>query len=80
MKTPAQIITDNRREFTRIFNLPVDEFMDPLLTVITRKFSIDIIKLDDWMAAHKGYRDGSLEDFIRKTYGEDAVRFIWENI
>ncbi|HCE42895.1 MAG TPA: hypothetical protein DET40_05055 [Lentisphaeria bacterium] len=83
MKTFACVIQDRKDEFTRIFDLPGGLFMNELMTVVTKRFYIDIIRLDDWMAAHKGYdidRDGSLEDFIRKTYGEDAVRFIKENM
>lgn len=83
MKTFACLIQDKKNEFARIFNLPANEFMHPLLTVITKRFYLDIIKLDDWMAAHKGYDidvDGSLRDFIMKTYGAEAVKFIEENM
>ena len=40
---------------------------------------VDIIKLDDWMVSNKGYdidKDGSLSDFVRKTYGDEAVDFL----
>jgi len=83
MKTFACAIQDKKDEFARIFNLSANEFMHSLLTVITKRFYLDIIKLDDWMAAHKGYdidRDGSLRDFIRKTYWDAAVKFIEENM
>ena len=83
MKTFACVIQDKKNEFTRLFDLPAGIFMDELMTVIQKRFYLDIVRLDDWMVAHKGYdidRDGSLEDFIRKTYGEEAVRFIGENM
>ncbi len=83
MKTFACLIQDKKDEFAGIFNLPANEFMHELLTVITKRFYLDIIRLDDWMVAHKGYdidKDGSLRDFIMKTYGEAAVRFIEENM
>ncbi|MEI6425630.1 MAG: hypothetical protein WCP55_25680 [Lentisphaerota bacterium] len=83
MKTIAMQIQDRKKEFSRIFNLSANEFMDGLMSVILKRFYIDIIRLDDWMVAHKGYdidRDGSLSDFIRKTYGDEAVNFLEENI
>ena len=83
MKTFACVIQDKKDEFARIFNLPANEFMHGLLTVVAKRFYLDIIKLDDWMVAHKGYdidKDGSLSDFIRKTYGDEAVKFVEENM
>ncbi|MEI6421563.1 MAG: hypothetical protein WCP55_05040 [Lentisphaerota bacterium] len=75
-------IYDNKKEVARIFNLSANEFMDGLMTVILKRFYLDIIRLDKWMVAHKGYdidKDGSLCDFIRKTYGDEAVKFLEEN-
>ena len=83
MKTFASLIHDKKDEFARIFNLTANEFMDELMTVILKRFYVDIIKLDNWMTAHKGYdidKDGSLSDFIMKTYGDEAVKFIEENM
>lgn len=82
-KTFACKIQDNKDKFERIFNLSANEFMDSILTVTAKKFSIDIVKLDDWMVENKGYdmdKDGSLSDFIGKTYGDEAVKFIQESI
>ena len=62
MKTFASLIHDKKDEFARIFNLTANEFMDELMTVILKRFYVDIIKLDNWMTAHKGYdidKDGS---------------------
>lgn len=76
-------IQDRKKEFSRIFNLSANEFMDGLMTIILKRFYIDIIRLDHWMVTHKDYdidRDGSLSDFIRKTYGDEAVNFLEENI
>ena len=83
MKTFASLIQDKKDEFARIFKLPANEFMDELMTVILKRFYVDIIKLDEWMTAHKGYdidRNGSLRDFIMKTYGAEGVKFLEENM
>ena len=82
-KTIAREIQDNKNKFATIFNLPANEFMDSILTVTTKKFNLDIVKLDDWMVKNKGYdidKDGSLSDFIGKSYGDEAVKFIEESI
>jgi hypothetical protein len=83
MKTFACVIQDRKDEFARLFDLPANAFMDELMTVIQKRFCLDVVRLDDWMAAHRGYdidKDGSLSDFIRKTYGDEAVKFIEENM
>ena len=53
-------------------------FMDPLLTGLTHKFEIDIIKFDGWLH-QQGYSEkihGSAHDYVRETYGKEAVDFI----
>ena len=82
-KTFAQVIQDDKDEFKRLFGLSANEFMDSFLTVATRKFSVNVIKLDEWFEANKGYeidRDGSLSDFVKKAYGEEARKFIEEHM
>lgn len=53
-------------------------FMDPMMTNITGKFSIDIIQFDNWLHA-QGYVEethGSMKDYIELAYGKNAVEFI----
>ena len=83
MKTFAQVIWDDRKKFEKLFDLSANEFMDNLMSVTFRRFSIDIVKLDKWFETNKGYdidKDGSTADFVRKTYGDEAVKFIEDHI
>ena len=76
-------LQDKKNEFKRLFDLPAVDFIDTFMTVATKKYSVDIVKLDEWMERNKGYdmdKDGSLNDFIRKTYGDEAVNFLKENM
>ena len=57
-------------------------FMDPLLTMLTHKFDIDIVKFDGWLHT-QGYTEeeyGSAYDFVEAKYGQDAAKFINELI
>jgi len=60
-----------------------DIFQDKFISNVSGKYSIDIVKLDKYMHLHEGYdeeKDGSLNNFIFKKYGRDAVKFIEDNI
>ena len=78
-------VESTKRDFTRFFgfdNKQVGEFMDVSSTVATKKFTIDIIKFDDWLH-DQGYSeevDGSAFDYVTKIYGIDAAVFIRELI
>ena len=53
-------------------------FMDPVLTLMTKRFNLDIVKLDDWLHA-QGYKEelhGSMRDYITLTYGPEARDFV----
>jgi hypothetical protein len=56
-----------------------DIFQDRMITMLTGEYSLDIIKLDDWMVANHGYdmeKHGSLNDFIFTEFGRNAAAFI----
>lgn len=83
MKDFSEVLKAKKTEFKRLFNLPAVDFMDCMATTFSQKFSIDVIKLNNWLEKNKGYdidKDGSLQDFIGKTYGEEAKKFLSENI
>ena len=53
-------------------------FMDPLLTVMSGYFHLDIIKFDDWLHA-QGYKEethGSMREYILNAYGSEACVFV----
>lgn len=54
------------------------DFIDSIISAATKKYSLNIIKLNDWMIKNKGYneKNGSLSNFILEKYGQDAVAFI----
>ncbi len=71
------MIKPKNKEFQHFFNTH-DIFMSPLSHIIG-KYSFDILKFDDFMINNHGYnieKDGSLRDFVEKTFGTDAVLFI----
>lgn len=77
--SPGYEIAKAKKRFTELFGLSAGQFMDSDLTVIGKKLSIDIVALDDWMREHEGYeeeKDGSLSDFIKAKYGEEAEKFV----
>ncbi|KKN58784.1 hypothetical protein LCGC14_0548790 [marine sediment metagenome] len=66
------------KEFQTYFGTQ-DKFRDNLITLATGKYSIDIIKFDEWLKEEHGYNetvDGSMEDFIKVSFGQEAVEFI----
>jgi hypothetical protein len=68
-------------EFNKHFGMQDRQFkmfMDAMITVITKKFHLNIFKFDDWLH-QQGYdeeKHGSMRDYIQKFYGEKAVVFI----
>jgi len=66
------------REFMYHFHTK-DIFRDTMVTMITKKYSLDICKFDNWMQTYYGYNieeHGSLRDFIQLKFGKEAVNFI----
>ena len=56
-----------------------DQFQDRMITMLTKKYSLDIIKFDSWLEINHGYdikKHGSMSDFVKMKFGQDAVDFI----
>ncbi len=65
-------------EFRRHFGTR-DMFQDRMVTMVTGRYSLDIIKFDAWMHTHHHYTEedhGSLQDFIQSKFGQAACDFI----
>lgn len=61
-----------------------NRFLDPLLSAASKRPRLDPMALDDALIAkHGDYNtadDTSMQDFVRRTYGEAAVAFISETM
>jgi len=71
------MITERIR-FKKFFDVD-DKFRDDLITSFRKRYSIDIIKFDDWLHKEHGYNEeihGSIKDFITNCFGKDACSFI----
>ena len=58
-----------------------DKFQDRMITMITGKYSLDVIKLDEWLKRRHGYTEnehGSMAEFIEMKFGDNALNFIQE--
>ncbi len=67
------------REFGRLFELPLGDFYDPLISFWESKICIDIIKFDERMHQEWGDYESkgeSLSDCIAEHYGQEAVAFL----
>lgn len=65
--------------FYRVFGIYVDQFYDPLTSIISNRIIIDIIKFDEWLHSKYGnYEDNgmSMEDLVREHYGVRGVELI----
>ena len=61
----------------------VNDYLNPLMTEVRRRPSIDIVALDEWLKEKFGdYKDGStsMEDIIQEKFGAIAVEFVRENL
>jgi len=71
--------TDLRNnEFRLHFDTP-DQFQDRMLTMLTGKYMLDVIKLDKWLHNCHRYNEeehGSMADFIKCRFGVPASDFI----
>lgn len=52
------------------------EVFDPVLSAITGKPQLNVVKLDELLIAEYGEYKGSLEDFIVSEFGEDVMNTI----
>jgi len=72
------MVKPKHKEFRRFFQIP-DTFMDVQISAVLKRYVFDVLKFDDYMIEHYGYeieRDGSLHDFVRNTFGEEAAQFL----
>lgn len=78
MNKELSSIEEANRKFNLYFKTSAMKFIDPLMTVATKRYNINIIAFDDYL--HKqGYTEeehGSMKEYISLTYGKDAVKFI----
>lgn len=81
MKERQMMLTVFRREWHKRFpKLNPSQYMDILIWVATRKVSIDVIKLDDWL--HKQYgnyeenRGLSMKELLAVEFGEQTAKFV----
>ncbi len=66
------------KEFQTYFGIN-DKFRDNLITLASGKYSLDIIKFDEWLKEEHGYNEsmnGSMADFIKATFGQKTVEFV----
>ena len=71
------MITEQTR-FRRYFGVD-DIFADSMIMILTKKYSLDVIKFDKWLQDYHGYDieiHGSTYDFIKLRFGDDALKFI----
>ena len=70
------MLNDN---FQSIFGVGFEYFYDGLMSVTSKRLCIDILKFDDWLHEQYGdYEDNglSMEDVVRKHYGDNGVNLI----
>lgn len=82
-KTPAMLFHDKRAKLDAMFGAGAGKFVEdtPARGLLG---SIDIVGLDDWFHAHFGNYDAddktSMRDFIVAKFGEDAAKWVEENM
>lgn len=82
METTAKTAEATLLKFCRIFEI-TPEVAKSLKSKYSKedKFAVDLFKLEDWLEANKGYNHyGSMKCFIQKVYGENAVKFVLDNL
>ena len=68
-----------KTNFEAYFGVSFGRFYDGLMSVISKRLVIDILKFDDWLHDRHGkYEDKklSMSDIIFQYYGRDACEFI----
>ena len=74
----AKKVSDSFQKFFGTFK---SEWVDNLLSAITKHFVLDIIKFDEWLyEKHGNYDEGenaiSMKELILREYGADAEQFM----
>lgn len=65
--------------FKEIFKTTLNNFKLMPIMLVTKRFSFDIIKFDEYCIQHLGYdedKDGSLHNFLEKKYDRKTVKLI----
>lgn len=66
-------------DFIKHFKTGIQKFEDRKLTILTKRFQLNIIKFDEYLHKEHGYSEnnhGSISDFIVLKFGIDAEKFI----
>lgn len=69
-------VADN---FKKYFGVSIYSYLDSMMSMVTGKITIDIIRFDDYLHEQFGqYEDDkkSMSDIIKEKYGEEAEAFI----
>ena len=69
-------VADN---FKKYFGVSINSYYDSMMSMVTGKITIDIIRFDDYLHEQFGqYEDDkkSMSDIIKEKYGEEAEAFI----
>lgn len=77
-KSTCRSIHTAHIKFKKYLGVNAIRFMDPLMTAVTGKYSLNVVSLDDWLH-QQGYAEeihGSMKEYICKSYGKDAMDFI----
>lgn len=64
--------------FQRYFKIDSLRFMDPLVTIATNRYSLNIANFDSWLHT-QGYTEeahGSIRNYINLKYGKSAMKYI----
>lgn len=60
------------RQFEKYLKVPFKEFYDAETSYLFKKVQMDILKFDEWCTGQGMLENESLQDFVLRTYGEEA--------
>lgn len=72
-----------KEDFKEQFKLSIIDFYEPLISWMQQKFTINVIRLDEYLHGKYGeYEEKglSMEDIIREHYGPKGVKLLNELI
>lgn len=80
-RSDFKLDSEDTEMFERIFGVRFSSYMDSMLTVVSKRPCIDIMKFDDFLHKKFGdYDDGdnpmSMRELLDKEYGEEASKLI----
>ena len=65
--------------FRGYFNVSISQFHDGLMSMISKRLTIDMFKFDDWLHKQHGDYESqglSMSGIIYRKYGKEAKEFI----